>query len=41
MKGKNEVILGTDGGWSGTNPATSQTILFKSIQVNGLTRFPN
>jgi hypothetical protein len=35
----NEVILGTDGGWSGTNPATTQTFLFQKIQVNGLTRF--
>lgn len=34
------IFLGTDGGWSGTNPATTQTILFQNIQVNGVTRFP-
>src|SRR2546425_8432776 len=32
----------TDGGWSGTNAGTAngQTFLFRSIQVNGATRFP-
>ena len=37
-----EIILGTDGGWSGTNAGTpnGQTFLFRNIQTNGLTRFP-
>jgi hypothetical protein len=35
------IFLSTDGGWSGTNPATTQTILFHGIQVNSVTRFPN
>jgi hypothetical protein len=39
----NAILVGTDGGWSGTNagPAESgQTFLFRNIQVNQLTRFP-
>ena len=38
------VLMSTDGGWSGTNAGptgSGQTFLFKSIQVNGLTRFPH
>ena len=35
----NSIFLALDSGWFGTNPATSQTILFKNIQVNSLTRF--
>lgn len=36
------VLVGTDGGWSGTNAGNSngQTFLFQNIQVNGVTRFP-
>jgi hypothetical protein len=34
------VVVATDGGWSGTNPATTQTFLFRNIQVNQVTRFP-
>jgi hypothetical protein len=37
------ILVGTDGGWSGTNagPAGSgQTLLFRNIQVNQVTRFP-
>jgi hypothetical protein len=39
----NAILVGTDGGWSGTNagPAGSgQTFLFRNIQVNQVTRFP-
>ncbi len=36
----NSIFLGVDSGWYGTNPLTTQTILFKSIQANGVTRFP-
>ena len=35
-----DVAVIIDGGWSGTNPSTTQTILFQQIQVNGVTRFP-
>lgn len=36
------VLVGTDGGWSGTNAGNpnGQTFLFRNIQVNGATRFP-
>jgi len=34
------IFLGTDGGWLGINPATTQMVLFQNIQVNGVTRFP-
>jgi hypothetical protein len=39
----NSIFLGTDGGWSPTGgaPNGNQTVLFKSIQVNSVTRFPN
>ena len=39
----NAILVSTDGGWFGTNagPAgTGQTFLFKDIQVNQVTRFP-
>lgn len=35
------ILVGTDGGWSGANPVTTQTFYFHNIQVNGVTRFPN
>lgn len=38
----NSIFLGTDGSWStGGAPSGTQTVLFKSIQVNGVTRFPH
>lgn len=37
----NSIWLALDSGWFGTNPTTTQTILFRSIQANGLTRFAN
>jgi hypothetical protein len=37
----NSIWLGTDGGWSGLNPTTTQTFLFDQIQLNDVTRFPN
>jgi len=39
----NAILVGTDGGWSGTNQGplgTGQTFLFENIEVNELTRFP-
>lgn len=38
----NAILVSTDGGWFGTNQAngTGQTFLFKDIQVNQITRFP-
>jgi hypothetical protein len=37
----NSIWVSTDGGWSGTNPATTQTFLFDHIELNNVTRFPN
>lgn len=37
----NSIWVGIDGGWSGTNPLTTQTFLFDHIQLNDVTRFPN
>ncbi len=36
------ILVGTDGGWSGSNAGNTngQTFWFQNIQVNGLTRFP-
>ena len=34
-------VIGTDSGWFGANPATTQTVLYKSIEVNAITRFAN
>ena len=39
----NAILVGTDGGWSGTNAGptgSGQTFLFRNIQVNQITRFP-
>jgi len=39
----NAILVGIDGGWSGTNPGptgSGQTFLFRNIQVNQITRFP-
>lgn len=37
----NSIFLGTDGSWStGGAPSGDQTVLFKSIEVNSVTRFP-
>ena len=38
----NAILLGTDGGWTAPNAGTTtgQTFLFKEIQTNSLTRFP-
>ena len=39
----NSIIVGTDGGWFGSNQGpngTGQTFLFRNIQTNDLTRFP-
>jgi len=38
----NAILVGTDGGWSGTNAGpmgSGQTLLFRNIQVNQVTRF--
>ena len=38
----NSIFVSTDGGWFGPHQGmTTQTILFKGIQVNGVTRFPH
>jgi hypothetical protein len=40
---KINAILGTDGGWSGTNAGmgSGQTFLFRNTEINQLTRFPS
>jgi len=34
------ILVSTDSGWFGINTVTTETILFRNIQVNGVTRFP-